>query len=62
VVVLIDATKTTKGFRVKDELDERHYEKEIKVSDEELKIQSIERHEFHGEWNYTITPPSAEKS
>ncbi|MBI3274258.1 MAG: hypothetical protein HY001_05425, partial [Candidatus Portnoybacteria bacterium] len=28
----------------------------VKVTDEELKQLNIARHEFHGEWNYTITP------
>lgn len=62
VVGLIGATTTTKGLRVRAELDERHYETEIKVSDEELKMLSIKRHEFRGEWNYTITPSFSEKS
>jgi len=60
VVGLIAATTTTKGLKVRAELDERHYEKEIKVSDEEMKALPIVRHEFRGEWNYTITPSCAE--
>jgi hypothetical protein len=28
----------------------------IKVTDEELAAVSIERDEFHGEWNYRIRP------
>ncbi|MGV8119089.1 MAG: ISAzo13 family transposase [Candidatus Xenobiia bacterium LiM19] len=62
VVGLIGATTTTKGLRVKAELDERRYETEIKVPDEEFRMLPIDRHEFRGEWNYTITPSFAEKS
>jgi hypothetical protein len=28
----------------------------IKVTDDELAAVNITRHEFHGEWNYTISP------
>ncbi len=32
------------------------YPKGIKVSDEEFAAIRISRDEFHGEWNYSITP------
>ncbi|MBM4028707.1 MAG: hypothetical protein FJ280_25420, partial [Planctomycetes bacterium] len=28
----------------------------IKVSDEQLGQLRLKRHEFHGEWNYTLSP------
>ena len=56
VVELIGATKTAKGLEVRCELDERHYEKGIKVSDEQMASINLHRHTFHGEWNYTIRP------
>jgi hypothetical protein len=28
----------------------------VKVRDEELVAVPLERHEFHGEWNYTLYP------
>ena len=37
-------------------LDETNYEKGIKVSDEEMESLSITRDNFHGEWNYFISP------
>jgi Rhodopirellula transposase DDE domain len=37
-------------------LDVHTYTKGIKVPDEEFESIHIERDEFHGEWNYTITP------
>src|SRR5664280_878602 len=56
VVDLIGATKTTKGLKVKAKIDNKTYEKGIIVTDEELKNINIVRNEFHGEWNYSITP------
>ncbi len=54
IVKLIASTKTEKGLEVKCQLDERKYEKGIKVSDYEFKKINIEREAFHGEWNYKI--------
>jgi len=28
------------------------------VTDEEMKLVNLERHKFHGDWNYTIRPRS----
>lgn len=56
VVNLIAATTTKTGLTVKVRLDKNKYEKGIKVSPEEIKNLKIHRHEFHGEWNYTIKP------
>ena len=36
-------------------LDENIYEKGIKITDKELGEINLSRHEFHGNWNYTIT-------
>jgi hypothetical protein len=38
------------------ELDASHYPKGIAVSDEQMASLNISRHDFHGEWNYTIHP------
>jgi hypothetical protein len=54
VVDLIAATTTSKGLTVQAELDPAVYEKGIKVSDHELESLPIEKHKFHGEWNYTV--------
>ncbi len=58
VVSLIGATTTRTGLTVGAELDERTYEKGVKVSDADMKdIKSrVKSHTFHGEWNYTINP------
>jgi len=55
-VNLIASTTTSKGLKVKCELDTNKYETGIKISDEEFEKINIVRDEFHGDWNYTILP------
>ena len=59
IVQLIGATTTDKGLVVRAELDTNIYPAGIKVSDAELAAIAIERHTFHGEWNYTLLPRSS---
>jgi transposase len=56
IINLIKATTTSKGLRVEAALDDRQYPAGEKVSDEELAEVNLTRAEFHGEWNYTISP------
>lgn len=56
VVNLIANTTTRTGLKVRARLDQSLYPKGIKVTKAELDAVPITRHEFHGEWNYTITP------
>jgi transposase len=56
IVQLIAATTTKTGLTVRCELDANNYPAGIKVSDAELASVNLQRHEFHGEWNYTIAP------
>jgi hypothetical protein len=56
IVQLIGATTTETGLKVSCEIDGGHYPKAIKVSDEEMDTLNIKRADFHGEWNYTISP------
>ena len=56
VVNLIGSTTTREGLRIKAGIDENAYAKGIKVTDEELASLAIERDEFHGEWNYRLSP------
>ena len=56
IVNLIGATKTSKGLEVDCELDCAKYPTGIVVSDKEVSEININRKDFHGEWNYTISP------
>jgi hypothetical protein len=56
VVELIGATTTEKGLKVECVLDERVYEKGIKVSDAEMQALDITGDAFHPEWNYMLKP------
>jgi hypothetical protein len=56
IVNLIASTTTHAGLIVKAALDTNHYETNIKVTDRELACLRLNRHKFHGDWNYTILP------
>jgi uncharacterized protein YxjI len=56
IVQLIGSTSTETGLKACCEIDGNLYTKEIKVPDQEMQAINISRHEFHGEWNYTISP------
>ena len=54
IVELIAATTTKSGLTVQAAYDSNWYERGIKITDAELAALPITRHEWHGEWNYTI--------
>jgi transposase len=56
IVELISSTTTRKGLTVRAALDTHTYETGIKVSDDELARVKLKRHDFHGDWNYSIKP------
>jgi len=56
IVQLIRSTKTKKGLRVRSGLDVGLYPTGRKVTDEEFSQINLSRNEFHGDWNYTISP------
>ena len=58
IVELIGATTTKTGLKARAELDQNFYPKGIAVSDAELAEMHLRRHDFHGDWNYTIGPRS----
>ncbi len=54
VVDLIANTTNRSGLKVHARLDQGYYPTGIKVSDKQLAAVPITRHEFHGDWNYTV--------
>jgi transposase len=56
VVSLIGATTSTKGLKVYAQLDQNTYERGIKITHAQLAAVNLTPDEFHGDWNYTISP------
>ena len=56
MINLICSTKTRTGLNVQAILDENMYPRGVKISDDEMKMINLDRDQFHGEWNYTISP------
>jgi len=54
IVQLIAATTTDTGLKVQCEIDTNTYPAGVKVTDAEMDSINLHRHEFHGDWNYTI--------
>jgi hypothetical protein len=62
VVNLIGATTTKGGLRVRAKLDTRHYEKGLKVTNEEMAQIRLRRSKARGAWNYCLEPGKSENS
>ena len=56
IVNLIAATTTTTGLKVRCELNSNRYPIGIKVSNQQFSEVNIKKEDFHGNWNYTISP------
>ena len=56
IVNLIAHTTTQQGLYIEAALDTNPYPTGIVVSEQELAAVSLKRADFHGDWNYTITP------
>ena len=60
IVETIAATTTSTGLTVRAELDRATYPTGVKIPDAEMKAlenqRILTRHDFHGEWNYTLNP------
>ncbi len=56
IVNTIAATTTRTGLTVRAELDPGSYPDGVKVSDEQMAALPLDRHAWHGDWNYTLRP------
>jgi transposase len=54
IIELISATTTATGLTIQAEEDRNYYETGTKVTKAELEAVPLTRHDFHGDWNYTI--------
>jgi len=56
IISLIAATTTSTGLKVYARLDEGTYETGVKITQKQMNALNLHRHDFHGDWNYTIKP------
>jgi hypothetical protein len=56
IVQTIAATTTRTGLRVRAELDDSSCATGIKISDRQIDALPLTRHDWHGDWNYTLRP------
>ena len=56
IVELITNTTTTSGLTVQAAYDPNWYPTGVKITDRDFKALPVEGHDWHGDWNYTITP------
>jgi len=55
IVELIAATTTETGLHIRAERDTEWYPTGVRVSDAEMEALPLTRHDWHGDWNYTLT-------
>jgi hypothetical protein len=58
IVNLISNTTTDRGLKIQAQLDTNQYPTGTHVSDQQLSAVRVNRHKFHGDWNYTISTSS----
>ena len=58
IIELIAATTTETGLRIEAQRDTEWYPTGVKISDAELAALPLVRHDWHGEWNYTLMATS----
>ena len=56
ILGLIGATTNISGLKVRCEIDLNEYPQGIKVTKKEMAQLTLEKDEFHGEWNYQVQP------
>jgi len=61
VVNLIAKTQTSKGLTIQADLNVNSYAKGIKVPKQEISRLNLKPADFHGEWNYMISPQPQER-
>ena len=61
VVNLIGATTNSKGLKVRAERDAGSYPLAVTVTKTDLASLPLTRHDFHGDWNYTLHPTTPPK-
>jgi transposase len=55
IIELISATTTETGLQIRAERDTEWYAKGVKITNAEMDALPLTRHDWHGDWNYTLT-------
>jgi Rhodopirellula transposase DDE domain len=50
------------GLRVRAELDTSAYDTGVQVSDRQMEALPLTRHDWHGDWNYTLRPEAYDQA
>ena len=58
IISSIAGTTTRAGLTVRAGLDPGSYPDGVKISDEQMAALPLDRHDWHGDWNYTLRPES----
>ena len=56
ILELISNTTTKTGLVIHARHDPNTYEKGVKITDEQMAAIKLHKHEWHGDWNYTVLP------
>ena len=56
IVASIAATTTSAGLTIRAGLDSGSYPSGAKIADEQIAALPMTRHDWHGDWNYTLRP------
>ena len=59
IIELLSKTSTKEGLTVTAIIDTNIYPTGIKIPDKEMAQLNLHRNDFHGDWNYTISPQSS---
>jgi len=62
IVELAAGTTTETGLRILAEWDQGYYPTGTEVTDAQLAALPLHGHEWHGEWNYDLTPPKPRRA
>ena len=54
IIELISNTTTATGLTIQAGYDPGWYPTGVKVTEAEFKVLTIEPHDWHGDWNYTL--------
>jgi len=62
IIETIGSVTTKTGLKVQAALDTDTYPRGVRITDKDMKAfeaEHLQRHQFHGDWNYTITAQPA---